>query len=161
MNTRPLDAASIAKAIAYCRAHSPHTVPLLEAAQCRAISLAGLTQRGTLPAKTLERTRLPALVVVGDDCADGTDTGPDGWAATRSLARWARYAVIHGSGGTVEEYRRVVLLAVQVRKLVLVECGNAHLMAWHQVFAGAGVPTLNIYPSDGAHPVRSSRGTVH
>lgn len=153
--------AQIADAIASCSITSPHTVPLLQAAYHDVISLAGVPRSAAAPLKALDRARMPALVVIGDDCADGSDTGPGGWPGVGRLTRWAKRAVINGSGGTVEDYRAAVLLAVECRKLVLVECGSAHLMAWHRVFADAGVPTVNIFPSDGAHPVLPARAGLH
>lgn len=161
MNPRCLTKAEIADAVARCSLASPHTVPLLEAAYHGVITLAGLGRDRMPPLKQMERCRLPALIVLGDDCADGTDTGPAGWAAVPRLLRWAHLAVIHGAGARVQDYREAVLTCLQVRKLVLVECGTAHLWAWHQAFAHAGVPTVNLVPSDGVHPVSSSRGTVH
>lgn len=158
---RCINKTQLADAIASCSINSPHTVPLLQAAYYDVISLAGVPRSATAPLKALDRARMPAVVVLGDDCADGSDTGPDGWPGVGRLTRWARRAVINGSGGTVEDYRAAVLLAVECRKLVLVECGSAHLMAWHRVFAKAGVPTVNIFPSDGGHPVMPARGSLH
>lgn len=149
------------RAIAQCAEHSPHTVPLLEAARHGVICLAALTPTGTAPLRQLGRSRLPAIVLVGDDGGGGSDTGPSGWAATRSLTRWARLAVLHAGPGRVLEYRQAVLTAVQVRKLVLVECGTAHLAAWQAVFSAAGVPTVSVVPSDGLHPSTIARRTVH
>lgn len=153
--------AQLLQSIASCSISSPHVVPLLQAAYHNVISLAAVTRSATAPLKDLDRTRTPSLVVVGDDYADGTDTGPTGWPGVGRLTRWARRAVINGSGGTVEDYQAAVLLAVQYRKLVLVECNSRHLMAWHLVFAKAGVPTINIYPATGPHPAAPQRGDLH
>ena len=153
--------AQLLQAIASCSINAPHTVPLLRAAYHDVISLAAVPRSATAPLKELDRARMPALVIVGDDVGDGTDTGPDGWSGIKHLTRWARRAVINGSGGTVQDYEAAVLLTVQFRKLVLVECNSKHLMAWHRVFATAGVPTINVFPVDGPHPVMPRRGEMH
>lgn len=153
--------AQLLESIASCSLTHPHTVPLLQAAYHDRISLAAVPRSAAAPLKALDRARMPALVIVGDDCADGTDTGPTGWHGVGRLTRWARRAIINGSGGTVEDYEAAVLLTVQYRKLVLVECGSAHLRAWHQVFAQAGVLTINIVSVNGPHPVAPRRGDLH
>ncbi len=158
---RSISKAQLLESIASYSLNHPHTVPLLRAAYNDVISLAAVPRSAAAPLKALDRARMPALVIIGDDCADGTDTGPDGWPGVGRLTRWARRAIINGSGGTVEDYEAAVLLTVQFRKLVLVECGSAHLSAWHQVFAKAGVPTINIIPFDGLHPVAPRRGDLH
>ena len=71
-------------------------------------------------------------------------------------------AIIHATGGRVEDYRAAVLATVACRKLVLVETGTTHMKAWHELFARAGVPTLNIIPRDGGvHPVPVPKGSLH
>jgi len=139
--------------------HAPHRVPLLEAAFARFITLGEVARDGGAPLAEMEKRGLPSLILVGDD--DGLDTGPRGWACARVLTRWAKGAVIHGAAGTVETYRDAVRLSVFSRRVVLVEAGSANLMAWHRLFADAGVPTVNIYPSKGPHPVAMPREKMH
>ena len=154
-----LGPAELARAIEICRAASPHTVPLFEAAACGAISLLSVTRAhpaalGLLPATA------PALVLIPDD--GETRTGPAGWASAERLARWAAAAFIHGAGGDVRTYRQAVVATISARRLVLVECGSAHLMAWHRLFAQAGKPTVNIIPEPGTvHPVTHAADTLH
>lgn len=153
--------ADLAAGIAQCELWSPHTVPLLQAAFHDTVSLAFPGRDAPPPLKMLARSSKPAIVVIGDDRADGSDTGPSGWPNIRKLTRWAKRAVIHGTGGRVEHYRAVVLLAKAERRLVLVETGTEYLQAWHQLFARAGVATLNLVPSDGGvHPVPTPRSEL-
>lgn len=139
--------------------HAPHRVPLLEAAFARFITLGEVVRDGGAPLEEMAKRGLPGLVLVGDD--DGLDAGPRGWACARLLTRWAAGAVIHGAAGTVETYRDAVRLAVCSERVVLVETGSANLMAWHRLFADAGVPTVNIYSSEAPHPVAVPRETMH
>jgi len=154
--------ADLANGIAECQLWSPHTVPLLEAAYRDVISLAFVSRDGPPPLRALTRAGQPAVVVVGDDFADGTDTGPDGWGCAKRLTRWARRAIIHATGGTADDYRGAVLVALQCRRLVLVETGTARVLAWHHLFATAGVSTINLVPPNGgAHPVPRAPGDLH
>ena len=152
--------ADVARAIAYAQQYAPHRVPLLRAVGEGLISLCELTRGTTLPTHQLERALRPVLVLVGDD--DGLDTGPSGWAARPRLAGWARHAFVHATGGDVPSYETAIGLALHRKRVVLIETGTVHVMAWHFLFARAGVPTLNLVPPNGgAHPVPVRMDELH
>lgn len=160
MSAHTTSRADIARLKSIYQLAAPHRMPLLEAVEFGVIALGEVTRSSAAPTKEIDRTGLPSIILVGDD--DGQDSGPTGWMSARRLAYWARYGFVHATGGTVESYRNAVRIAVQFRKLVLVETGTSHVMAWHGLFANAGVPTMNLIPSDGGvHPVAAPAETVH
>lgn len=152
--------AMIADAIARCSLISPHTVPLLEAAYHGAISLLAVPRGQHAPLSAIKKSNAPAIVVIGDDAADGLDPGPSGWPCTGRLIRWANRGLINATGGTVEDYRGAVVLAIHCRRLLLVETGSARAMQWQRLFAAAGKPTINLHPTNGLHPVSPPRSTM-
>ncbi len=156
---RRLTMAEIGDLLNFYSLHAPHRVPCLEAAYAGLITFGELTRKGDAHLDEMNRTGLPALILIGDD--DGLDMGPKGWARAHVLARWAKGAVVHGAAGTVESYREAVRFSLVARRLVLVETGSVHLMAWHRLFANAGVPTVNYYPAEGQHPLQTPRRTLH
>lgn len=152
--------ADLSRLIGWCTQHAPHRVPLLEAVYHKVVALAEVTREGTAPVKQLDRTGLPAIILIGDD--DGFDSGPARWASARRLAYWARYAFVHATGGDVPSYRAAVMIATAERRLVLVETGTTHIMAWHRHFCNAGVASLNLIPPNGGvHPVEMPRESLH
>ena len=153
--------AQIADAIAHCSLVSPHTVPLLEAAYHGVISLLAVPRGQNAPLSTLNKAGIPAIVVIGDDAADGLNPGPSGWPCTGRLIRWATHGLINATGGRVEDYRSAVALAVHCKRLVLVETGSARAGEWLRLFVAAGKPTINLHPTDGLHPVPTPRDRVH
>jgi hypothetical protein len=136
-------------------------VPLYRAAQGGMISLCEITRDGTPPLKRLDRTGRPMVILVGDD--DYASTGPDGWVATRRLMYWTKAAIVHGSGGTAEDYCGAVAMAIQWGKLLLIETSSEHLMAWasavqnapHRITAVFKRPT-----APGVHPIHLKKGAV-
>ena len=158
---RLITKAQIADAIAQCSLVSPHTVPLLEAAYHGVISLLAVPRGQNAPLSTLNKAGIPAIVVIGDDAADGFDPGPSGWPCTGRLIRWAKRGLINATGGTVEDYRSAVAMAVHCRRLVLVETGSARAADWLRLFVAAGKPTINLHPVDGVHPVPTPREHIH
>lgn len=154
------NSADLDRLITFAQQHAPHRAVLFQAVRHGLITLAEITRDGPLPAKNLERSKRPALVLVGDD--DGLDCGPNGWAARSRLAGWARHAIIHATGADVPSYALVVAMALQRGRVVLVETGTAHGPAWHQMFSKVGVPTVNlIAPSGGIHPIPVRREGLH
>lgn len=150
----------LAKLIAFAQQVAPHRVPLYEAAYHCVISMAEVSRDGKVPCRQMDRVGLPQIVLVGDD--DGLDTGPNGWACRPRLLSWARYAIVHATGGTVGSYRQAVFAAVYWRRLVLVETGTKNVMAWHEAFAKRNIPTLNLIPPNGGqHPLPVAKGDLH
>ena len=111
--------------------------------------------------KRLDRTGRASVVLLGDD--DYASTGPAGWVATRKLLYWTRAALVHGTGGTAEDYSGAVAMAIQWDRLVLVETSSDHLMSWadavqnapHRIAAVFKRPT-----APGVHPLHLKKGEV-
>ncbi len=136
-------------------------VPLYRAAQMGVISLCEVVRDGTPPLKRLDRTGRASVVLIGDD--DYASTGPTGWVATRKLLYWASAALVHGTGGTADDYSRAVVMAIQWGRVLLVETSSEHLMGWagvvqnapHQIAAVFKRPT-----APGVHPLPLTREEV-
>ena len=136
-------------------------VPLYQAAQAGVISLCEVTRDGIPPLKRLDRTGRPVVILIGDD--DYASTGPGGWAATRRLMHWARAALVHGSGGTAEDYCGAVAMAIQWNKMLLVETSSEHLMAWAGVVQRAPRRIAAVFKrptAPGIHPVPLQKGEI-
>jgi hypothetical protein len=136
-------------------------IPLYRAAQAGMISLCEITRDGIPPFKRLDRTNRPKVVIVGDD--DYASTGPTGWVATRRLMHWTRAALVHGTGGTPEDYVGAVAMAIQWDKMLLVETSSDHLMAWAGVVQNAPHRITAIFKrptAPGLHPIPLAKGDV-
>ena len=136
-------------------------LPLYRAAQSGIIALAEITRDGVPPLKRLERTNRPKVVLVGDD--DYASTGPDGWTATRKLIHWARAALVHGTGGEMEDYVGAVAMAIRWDRMLLVETSSEHLMAWAGVVQKAPRRITAVFKcptAPGIHPISLKKGEV-
>ena len=98
-------------------------VELLRAVRRGAISLIECPRSGIPPRRALEDQRRPVLVLLGDD--DYAATGPAGWAAMPRLLRWARGALVHGTGTDVPTYQAAVAGTLATGRFVLVETSAA------------------------------------
>lgn len=141
----------------------PHILPVLAATYDDQISLVCAGRGGaSVPLSALDRARMPALVLVGDDVGDGLDAGPRGWPGAKRLMRWARVAVVHASGGDRETYKQLVHLTLLHRKLLVIETGTARSDAWLGLCQAAKVPTVIVKPVDGGiQPAPVCQGTRH
>ena len=113
------------------------------------------------PLYRLGKSGRPLIVVVGDD--DYRPAGPDTWACASKLRAWAAFAIVHGTGGKPEHYALAVEMAVQVRRLVLIETTSAAAQDWAG-FLREHSPALSfmgVLPPDGVHPVMPDKGQVH
>ena len=136
--------------------------PLLRALQHDLIALTVLGTGQAPPLAKLDHTQRPAVVVLVDD-DDATRVGPNGWRYAARVMRWARGAFLHGTGGTPQHYELAVLVAQQVRHLVLVETSSNQLDAW-QALALRSIPPKHIVriepPNGGVHPVPTPRSAM-
>lgn len=129
--------------------------PLFRAVLHDEIALAVVCQGQTAPLEQLDQTRRPAVVVFTDD-DDATRLGPDGWPGSARIMRWAKNAMVHGSGGQPEHYAFAVVGAVATGRLVLVETSSSQVEPWVRT-ANRFIPLgriLCIKPiGGGVHPV--------
>ena len=94
----------------------------------------------------------PTIVLIGDD--DYATTGPSGWPGVASLLRWAALTVVHGSGGTAEDYQWFVELAEARTRLLLIETTSEAAPMWAAAApAGSPMRVWVLLPTDGPHPV--------
>lgn len=108
----------------------------------------------------LKRAPRPVLVLIGDD--DYASTGPAGWACTPTLLRWARAAMVHGTGADVATYQLAVQMAVGCRRGLLIETSSPFARVWREALRTARQPVPNVTlvaPND-AHPVMPARGAM-
>jgi hypothetical protein len=121
-----------------------------------------LEPRTPAPMKTLKRSALPVLAIIGADPGD-EGTRPTEWLALRRLADWATFGIVHGSGGTVENYKLAVELARLHRRVLMIECTSARAQEWGMALLRhrpRPVPCVAILPTDGAHPVAPKSATA-
>ena len=120
-------------------------------------------QRDTvmLPLRRMGKTGRPLAVILGDD--DYATTGPSGWGCAVKLRTWAAAAIIHGTGGRPEHYALAAEMAVQSRRLLLIETSSASAQDWAAFLSKRSpkLPLLGVLPPDGAHPVTPNRGDLH
>jgi hypothetical protein len=103
----------------------------------------------------------PAIALLADD--DGLDRGPNGWAITARMLRWARCLMIHAAVPEREHYRAAITAAQLHRRVGLIECSAATTDGWLERVAAMPVPppVLLILPEGDVHPVTPDQGDVH
>lgn len=157
--------ARISGAIAAMQAaRQAHHVPLLRAVLAGEIALAVLRPGESLPLSLLEPTRFrqPLVVVLaGDDGLDGQhNCGPEGWRQSRRLLRWARWTILHATGGEAWHYAMAVDAARHLGRVLVAECATATLPAWQALkreVASTGAGTvIQCRPGD-FHPRLSTQ----
>ncbi len=152
----------LASAITQCSLNAPHLVPLLQAAYRDELSLAAVPRGQTAPLSALDRSRAPAVVLIGDDVADGHDPGPVGWPNLQRIMRWGRFALINATGGRALHYEAAVDLARLHRKVILVETGTARAAGWLAQCQAAHVPAIELRPENGGpQPASFNKGDLH
>jgi hypothetical protein len=132
-------------------------VPLIEAAKAGLIDLVFTADRAARPPLgRMRRSTRPVLFLLGDD--DECSSGPDGWRCAQQLTRWARGAIVHGSGGKAEHYKLAISEALTVGRFLVVDTASRHVDAWMALLPR--VQALAIVPRQGSHPT-DERETVH
>lgn len=143
--------ADILRDIEKCSHDKSWVLPLLAATYNDQLSLVCAGRGGAaVPLKALDRARMPAIVLVGDDVADGFDVGPSGWPGAKRIMRWARAAIIHASGGQREHYAQFVELTLLHRKLLVIETGTSRACDWLKLCQDVGLPAVVLKPVDGS-----------
>lgn len=113
------------------------------------------------PLYRLGKKGRPLVVIIGDD--DYRPAGPDTWACADKLRAWASFAVVHGTGGRPEHYAMAAEMAMQVRRLLLIETTSAAAQDWAGFLRERTpiLPFMGVLPPVGAHPVVPARGDLH
>ena len=113
------------------------------------------------PLYRLGKTGRPVVVIIGDD--DYRPAGPDTWTCAPKLREWAAFAIVHGTGGQPHHYEMAAEMAMQVRRLLLVETTSDAAQDWAAFLQerSPALPFMGILPPQGAHPVMPARGGLH
>ena len=97
---------------------------------------------------------LPTIVVISDDDDAVESRAPDEWRCGISAVAWSRMILIHGTGKMGPEYLAAIAAARVVGRVLIIETGSAHVMAWAAAVKPRGVSTLTLLPPPpGVHPV--------
>ncbi|MCK8786749.1 hypothetical protein M0638_20465 [Roseomonas sp. NAR14] len=146
---------------------SPHAfaIPLYRAALAGDLKLALLAPGGRVPARVLDHTRPPTVIVVsGDPASGGPAPAPEAFPQARRLLAWSAAVMLHASGGAARDYEAVADAARLVRRVLLIETATAQEAAWYDLVrgeeerrnaAGRHLPALIISAKvrGGVHPV--------
>lgn len=135
-----------------------HRAELLRAVRRGSICTIEPRRDAIVSMRILKTAARPALVLVGDD--DYATTGPDGWATLPNLLKWARGAMVHGTGATIESYQTAIGMTLVHRHFVLVETSSARVQEWGERFISRRIPVVGLLPTNGAHPLPPARGTM-
>jgi hypothetical protein len=130
----------------------PHRAELVRAVRRHEINLVELQRESPTPTKVLESSRLPTIVLIGDD--DPASTGPTGWTGFRRLEYWARAGFVHATGATVASYDFAVQLTVRCGRLVLIETASQYADEWTEALMRRRIRTMKMIPPPGQqHPI--------
>jgi hypothetical protein len=134
-----------------------HT-PLIRAALRGEIAFTILSPGSRLPLRLLDPMRHPGplVVVLGGDGIEAG--GPGHFEQAARLIRWARFILLHGSGGDPTHYEIAVEAARHVRRVVIVETTADYLKDWvdFRFVHARTTPTLVVEARDGLHPVNTA-----
>lgn len=98
------------------------------------------------------RTKLPTVVLIGDDHGDSRD--PSAWRCSISAISWARAAIVHGTGAMAWHYAEAVRAAELTGRCLFVETDSDHVAAWLSAISPRQIPGLSLIPPAGQrHPV--------
>lgn len=127
--------ARVSEAIAGMRAaRVTHAIPLFRALLADEIALAILQPGERLPLSVLDPTRFrkPLVILLGGDGGLGRpyNCGPEGWPQSRRFLRWARWTILHGTGGEAWHYEMAADAARHLGRALIAECATATLPAW-------------------------------
>jgi hypothetical protein len=135
-------------------------VELLRAVRDGRINIAEPHRDTPVPTRILKCAVRPLMAILGDD--DDFPTGPGAWATLPRVLRWARVAMVHATGATVESYRFALGATVLHRRFLLIETTSSHGEAWARVMKEHRIPTLLMRPTgDGVHPKPDDRRAAH
>jgi hypothetical protein len=126
--------------------------PLAVPAEQDLIDLVGIADPATPWPTRIKHATRPTVILIGDDpgAPDGMG-GPDAWRCTRSLGRWARGVLVHGTGGQAAHYAGAVRAARQLGRVALIETTSVHAQAWAERLNCRR--TLLLLPRSGSHPL--------
>jgi hypothetical protein len=115
------------------------------------------------PGKTIERSpQKPVCFMIGAD--PGLEypdpPPPPEWACARRLKYWCAQgaAVVHGAGGTLDDYRQAAHLTMMMGRVAFIETTSARADEWASFLSARKM--IIIRPSAGQHPIAAPREPV-
>lgn len=140
-------------------------VPLLRAVLGGTIRAVFVAPGSRVPRSLLDMSRHPRPLVVVLAGDGGGPAEPDAFPQARRLLRWARFIILHGTGGEASHYALAAEAAIQARRVLLVETTSAALPAWFAAKSEVAPATPGIGwavpPGKPAHPINGApAGTV-
>lgn len=144
-------------------------VPLWRGSLAGEYRIAATMPGGALPAKVLDTTRPPTVIILSGDPDFPTPPPPP--QAFRRVPRylaWAASVVIHATGGKREHYAAIAAAVPIMRRVLLIETGTTQEDAWMALVQAEAerrkarsqhLPRLcwSATPRGGFHPVESGR----
>ena len=140
--------ADIAAAVRDAEQHGMLMSELLAAAQQGLIGLACLVPGMAAPLGLMNTFGKPIVVFIADDRGGGSDPGPLGWPQLDDLARWSRQTVLNTMRDRVGSYIPAIDLALEHRRLVLVETTSARAAAWERALSAGTAPIIALVPPE-------------
>lgn len=150
------------------RTRGDFAVPLWRGSLAGGYRIAAAMPSGVLPAKVLDATRPPTIIILSGDSDFPAPTPPPGafWKVRRYLA-WAASVVVHATGGKREHYAAVAAAVPIMRRVLLIETGTTQEDAWMALVQaeaaqrkvhGQALPCLcwSATPRGGVHPVQEN-----
>jgi hypothetical protein len=148
-----------ALAWAYSKRGFEPTGVLFHAVQARRIGLTVIFSRRFPWTPRLLPSAKPRVVLIADDAGDSRD--PDEWRCAISAIAWARVAIVHGTGGKVQHYRKAVRAAELTNRCLMVETDSSGAPAWVATIHDREIPGLVcIPPLGGVHPTPALGGVA-
>jgi hypothetical protein len=140
-------------------------VPLWRGSLTGEYRIAAALPGGRLPAKVLDRTRPPTVIVLsGDPDFPAPTPPPTAFPKLGRYLEWAASIVIHATGGTRAHYAAVAAAVPIMRRVLLIETATVQEDAWIALVQaeaqrrerrGQRLPCLcwSATPRGGVHPV--------
>lgn len=105
-----------------------YLIPLLEAMACGDLISISVAPKVQAPLAKVDAWQRPALLTL-DDVFHG-DVGPAEWIGLRKLLAWPRWIIIQTVPPVAGMYRLVIGGAIELRKVLLIDCSPARVLAW-------------------------------
>lgn len=104
--------------------------PLIRACMAGDLRLIMIPPSVRMPLAPLDptRDRRPLVVILAGDGPE--PAGPGDFPQALRLFRWARFVIVHGTGGQAFHYQAAVEAARLTGRVVIAETGNDYLKDW-------------------------------
>ena len=131
--------------------------PLIRACMAGDLRLIMIPPGARMPLAPLDvtRDRRPLVVILAGDGAE--PAGPGHFPQALRLFRWARFVMVHGTGGQAVHYEIAAAAAQEVGRVVIAETGGDYLKDWC-AFKAVNAPRtpgliITTRPGEPPHPM--------